>query len=298
MTNNNGSECKICEYLLYLKTQKGLSDNTLTAYKNDIDRFFRYLKSEKLTIETIDRSNFRSFLAELNSEKLNKRSINRIISGIKNYIQFRIRLGYKDTADIMEVELLKEQKYLPEFLFEREADELLSFEGNDKYDTRDHLILELLYSTGVRVSELVNINIVDVAFKSREIRVTGKGNKQRIVLFGNTCKAALDKYLLIRSEFNPVPGERALLLNHRGKRISTRGIRNIIDKRIIRTSINKNISPHSLRHSFATALLKNGADIKTVQLLLGHSNLSTTQIYTHMTLDELKKIHATFHPHG
>ena len=156
----------------------------------------------------------------------------------------------------------------------------------------------MLFATGLRVAELVSINLSDISLKMREIRITGKGNKERIVLFHKQCEKTLNDYLSVRSDFKPSSTESALLLNNRGTRLSDRSIRNILNQRLITTAIHKNISPHTLRHSFATYLLQNGADIKTVQTLLGHSNLSTTQIYTHLTLEELKDVHKTFHPHG
>lgn len=285
-------------FVTYLQAQKGLSQKSVTAYTKDVSMFLDFLENEHLDLNNLERQNMRAFLAECNHKGLSKTSINRILSGIKNYIRFLCRNGYKDSAGILEIESQRKPEHLPNFLFEKEVNELADFECRTNRDYRDKLIIELLFATGLRVAELVSINLTDISYKMHEIRITGKGNKERIVLFNQRCEKALNSYLQVRSSFNPHPTEKALLLNSRGTRISDRSIRNILNQHIVNTAIHKNISPHALRHSFATYLLQNGADIKTVQTLLGHSNLSTTQIYTHLTLEELKDVHATFHPHG
>lgn len=285
-------------FITYLQAQKGLSPKSVTAYTKDVSMFLDFLKNENLELNNLERQNMRAFLAECNHRGLSKNSINRILSGIKSYTRFLCRNGYKDTAGILEIESQRKPEHLPNFLFEKEVNELTDFECNTSQDYRDKLIIELLFATGLRVAELVSINLTDISHKMREIRITGKGNKERIVLFSQQCEKILSSYLQIRASFKPQPTENALLLNNRGTRLSDRSIRNILNQRIINTAVHKKISPHTLRHSFATYLLQNGADIKTVQTLLGHSNLSTTQIYTHLTLEELKDVHATFHPHG
>ncbi len=285
-------------FITYLQAQKGLSPKSVTAYTKDISMFLDFLENENLELNNLERQNMRAFLAECNHRGLSKNSINRILSGIKSYTRFLCRNGYKDTAGILEIESQRKPEHLPNFLFEKEVNELTDFECNTSQDYRDKLIIELLFATGLRVAELISINLTDISHKMREIRITGKGNKERIVLFSQQCEKILSSYLQIRASFKPQPTENALLLNNRGTRLSDRSIRNILNQRIINTAVHKKISPHTLRHSFATYLLQNGADIKTVQTLLGHSNLSTTQIYTHLTLEELKDVHATFHPHG
>ncbi|HOJ65147.1 MAG TPA: tyrosine recombinase XerC [Spirochaetota bacterium] len=284
------------KYLLYLSSQKGLSENTIISYKNDLNKFYNYLTKENLDFENLKRYHFRGFLVELSKEKMNKKSINRILASIKGFVRYKIRYGYKDKANILEVESQKTAKYLPKFLFEEEFDTLINFSCNKKEDFRDRAIFELIFATGLRVSELTSLDLSHISSFNNEIRITGKGNKERIVLYGEKCKEILKEYLNVRDEFNPK--ENALFLNLSGKRLSQRGVRHILDKRIKEISFKKKISPHSLRHSFATAMIRNGADIRTVQTLLGHSSLATTQIYTHLGLDELKDIHYKFHPHG
>ena len=284
------------KYLLYLSSQKGLSENTIISYKNDLNKFYNYLTKENLDFENLKRYHFRGFLVELSKEKMNKKSINRILASIKGFVRYKIRYGYKDKANILEVESQKTAKYLPKFLFEEEFDTLINFSCNKKEDFRDRAIFELIFATGLRVSELTSLDLSHISSFNNEIRITGKGDKERIVLYGEKCKEILKEYLNVRDEFNPK--ENALFLNLSGKRLSQRGVRHILDKRIKEISFKKKISPHSLRHSFATAMIRNGADIRTVQTLLGHSSLATTQIYTHLGLDELKDIHYKFHPHG
>lgn len=289
---------QIDDFLKYLQAQKGLQENSIISYKKDLQKFNEYLKKENLDINSLKRFEFRGFLAELNHEKLNNKSINRILSAIKGFIKYKIRFGYKDTASILEIESLKTSKYLPKFLYDDEMEQLISFECKSKEDYRDRAIFELLFSTGIRISELVNLNMNQFKIIDKKIKILGKGNKERIVLYGEKCKKYLEEYFHIRNQFLQNDDCEALFLNKDGNRLSDRGIRYILYKRIEEIALNKNISPHSLRHTFATSLLKNGADIRTVQILLGHSSLATTQIYTHLSLDELKDIHYKYHPHG
>ncbi len=286
---------EIDKFAEYIKKQKGLSDNTVTGYTLDLEKFFNYLEKENIEFDGIKRYHFRGFLQDLNGQKIGKSSINRIISGIKGYVRYKIRFGYKDSGSILEVESQKKSQYLPNFLFDTEFEKLIGFDKRKKEDFRDVCIFELIFSTGLRVSEVVSLNLSDIT-DIKEIRVVGKGDKERIVLYGDRAKKSLTEYLNKRGNFSPK--EDALFLNNQGKRLSDRGIRFILDKRINETAFEKKISPHSLRHSFATHLVRNGADIRSVQTLLGHSSLSTTQIYTHFDLDKLKEMHYKYHPHG
>lgn len=286
---------EIIFFVNYISSQKGLSENTILAYESDLRKFFEYLEKENLNLDELKRFHFRGFLNDLSRQKLSKTSINRIISAVKSFIRFKIRSGYKDKASILEVESQKKSQYLPNFLFDEELNQLLSFDRNKKEDYRDAAIFELIFSTGLRVSELVSIDLSDIN-ESKEIRIIGKGNKERIVLYGERAKSMLNQYMEVRSLFKPK--EDALFLNNRGKRLTTGGVEFLLEKRINEVCLTKRISPHGLRHSFATHLIRNGADIRSVQTLLGHASLSTTQIYTHFDLDKLKEMHYKYHPHG
>jgi site-specific recombinase XerD len=285
----------IDKYVEYLSSQKGLSKNSIKSYQSDLLKFQEYLSSENLSFDNIKRSDIRGFLSELNNNNMSKTSINRIISSLKGFIKFNIRFGYRDKAGILEMESQKTSKYLPVFLFDDEFDKLISFDCSKKEDFRDRAIFELIFCTGLRVTELINLNIEDLD-GSNELKIIGKGNKERLVIFGSRCGHYLEEYQKNRCKYKAKSN--ALFLNHLGERLTDRGVRFLLDKRISEISINKNISPHSLRHSFATCLIRNGADIRTVQTLLGHASISTTQIYTHLGLDELKDIHYKYHPHG
>lgn len=286
------------KFLQFLKVQKGLSDNTCVAYQKDLEKFASYMKSESLDLDGFKRHEFRGFLADLNRQKLSNKSINRILSSIKGFIKYKMRYGYIDTAGILEVESPKTGKHLPKFLFEEEMAELIGFECKKKEDYRDRAVFELIFSSGLRISELTSLNIDQIKDNESNIRITGKGNKERVVLYGQKCSKFILEYLTKRDEFKPLKDEKALFLNTSGNRLGQRGIRYILNKRVRQIAFKKNISPHSLRHSFATALIRNGADIRTVQFLLGHSSIATTEIYTHLGLDELKDIHYKYHPHG
>lgn len=286
-------------YLDYLISQRGLAANSISSYSNDLQRFYKYLEQEGLSLDGLERYQFRAFLAELNAEKLSASTINRIISAVKGLIKYRLRQGLRDSASILEIESLKKGQYLPLFLFENELSQLLAFDCKKREDFRDHLLFELIFSTGLRVSEAVSLNISSPDMQARQIKVLGKGDKERIVLFSQECHKSLHYYIdRVREQFRPAAGEEALFLNFQGKRLTSRGVNYLLDKRVKETALVKKVSAHALRHSFATSLLKNGADIRTVQTLLGHSQLSTTQIYTHLGLDELKDMHYRYHPHG
>lgn len=286
-------------YLDYLKSQRGLSLNSISSYAKDLQRFYQFLKREGVSLDGLERYRFRAFLAELNAERLSPSTINRIISAVKGLIRYRLRAGYADSGSILEIESLKKGQYLPLFLFENELSQLLGFTCKKKEDFRDHLLFELLFATGLRISEAVSLNVSSPDMQGRQIKVLGKGSKERIVLFSRECAKSLHYYLeQVREQFKPATGEEALFLNLQGSRLSARGVNYLLDKRVQEQALVKKISAHALRHSFATSLLKNGADIRTVQTLLGHSQLSTTQIYTHLGLDELKDMHYRFHPHG
>jgi integrase/recombinase XerC/integrase/recombinase XerD len=291
-------------YLQYLTSVRNLTPATVKAYRGDIGAFLRWLEIEGLTEDAADLETVRSYIGHLSRQHAATSSINRVLSALKGYFRFKIRQGVAETSPLDGVRGLKKSGSLPEFLFEEEMDRILSVEGNDFTSLRDRAIFEVLYSTGSRVGELVQMNVSDIDMKRGRVIVHGKGRKDRMVFLGSRAIAALHDYLAIRRErvrtasAEQLLPETALFLNHHCGRLSQRGVSGIIERRVLETGLLKNTSPHTFRHSFATHVLDHGADIRVVQELLGHASLSTTQVYTHLGLGRLKEIYARAHPHG
>lgn len=283
-------------YLDYLKYNRNYSDNTVMSYKNDILEYFIYLKQECLNYLDITYQDLHGLLIYYEKKGNSSRSIRRKISSLKGFYKYLVRNDRIDDNPFIYISLPKVEKKLPQYLNYNELNDIFdSIELNNIYGMRNRLIIELLYSTGIRVSELVNIKIDDISFDEREIRVLGKGSKMRIVYFDEVCQKYLKTYLQNFDEINK-KNSPYLILNKNGEQITTRGIAIIIDKIVQKTSIIKNISPHVLRHTFATHLLNNGCDLLTVQELLGHSSISTTGIYTHVTIDHIMDVYYHTHP--
>ena len=285
-------------YLDYLKYQKNYSDYTILNYKNDILEYFEFLNRESLNFEKIEYSDLRFYLMYLKEEKRdNNSSIDRKLSALRGFYKY---LANEKVIEQNVFSLLsgpKKEKKLPRYFEYNELEELFSVpDSNDMFGQRDLLLLELLYATGVRVGELTNIKVKDIDLSNRSILVLGKGNKERYVTFGDYCYEAMQRYLsdgyvLINSK-----NEDYLFLNKNGGKLTERGVRYILDQLIKKTTLNKNISPHMLRHSFATHLLNEGCDLLTVQKLLGHESIKATQIYTHVTTERLKEVYYNSFP--
>ncbi len=289
-------------FIDYIASQKGSSPNTINAYRKDLTKFFNFLSNKTIDFDTLDRNSVRGFLTELINSGISNRSVNRLLAALKGFIKFKTRTGYQDSAGILELDSFKIPSYLPVFLFDNELEKLIAFECATLFDYRDRAIIELFFSTGLRVSELVGLTINHFSNRDFTLKVKGKGNKERIVVYNELSLKFLDEYLEVRESEQSKKGlsnkSDALFVNFHFMQLSDRAVRTIINKRIEQSAVMKNISPHSLRHSFATSMLRNGADIRTVQILLGHSKISSTQIYTHLTTDELKDMHYKYHPHG
>ncbi len=292
---------EIENYLRYLREVRNLSEATVRAYKNDLLHYTKYLQRENLSITDADIRVARGFISDLGFEELSPRSVNRARSALRGFYRFLITCGEATSNPFESVRSLKTSKPLPVVLFESEIMEITSMPGDDSKGLRDRCILELLYSTGCRISEMTGINMHDLSMKDGTIRVTGKGRKQRFVFLGLEARRALEAYLPVRSAWvkkdNP-DSMRALLLNGRGERLTQRGVAWIISSYAEKLFSAKKIGPHTFRHSFATHLLDRGADIRIVQELLGHASLSTTQVYTHLGIEKLKKVYAGAHPHA
>lgn len=284
----------IDKFINYLKVEKNASEHTITNYLVDLEVFKDFLADKD--IETVDHLGLRRFLAQLRGKNYAKRTIARKLASLRSFFRFLFREGYIKKNPITAISTPKLDKKLPVFLDTAKIDRLLAAPSDkDLPGLRDRALLETLYSSGLRVSELVGLDLDDVDFISGVIKVLGKGSKERIVPIGEPALAAITKYIDKRGS-GKVKDGKAIFLNTRGDRITDRSIRRILDTHIKACSIVEHISPHSLRHSFATHLLDRGADLRSVQELLGHMNLSTTQIYTHVTMDRLKSVYDKAHP--
>ena len=292
---------RVGDYITYLDRVRKLSPASVRAYSGDLANFVDWLKAAGSGEDDVDAALCRRYIAHLSRQNAAASTVNRVLSSLKGYFRFLVRTGVKSTSPLESVRGLRKQQHLPGFLFEEEVRTLLLIEGADFASVRDRLILELLYSTGCRISELVTINLDDVVYSGGKNLVHGKGRKDRFVFMGAPAREALGAYLPLRSARLQRVGlrdEKALVVNANGKRITQRGVAGIIQKRVVEKGIAKRVSPHTFRHSFATHILDHGADIRIVQELLGHSSLSTTQVYTHLGLGQLKRIYNAAHPHA
>ena len=283
----------INDYLEYLKYQKNYSDYTVLSYKNDILEFIDYLSREGLNFKTIEYSDIRFYLMYLKDEKHDDNSsVSRKLSSLRGLYKYMANEGIVKTNVSSLVNAPKKSKKLPRYFEYNELEELFMVpDTNTSLGQRDLLLLEMLYATGVRVGELVNIKVKDIDLGRRNIIILGKGNKERFVTYGEYCEDILKQYLSDGYILLNKTGSDYLFLNNNGGNLTERGVRYILDELIKKTSINKKISPHMIRHSFATHLLNEGCDLLTVQKLLGHESIKATQVYTHVTTDRLREVY-------
>ena len=295
-------EALIDNFINYLKATKTQSQNTTKAYAEDLSQFLEYLKQKKLSepvLININHLHIRGFLAHLRDREISKRTVARKLSTLRSFYKYLAIEGLVQENVAKMVNAPKTSKRLPLFLYPMEIEALLSAPKNDVLGMRDRAIMELLYATGMRVGELVLLKTNDINFGSNYIIVFGKGSKERVVFFGRKAADSLEEYLKKSRPFliKNIDCD-SLFLNKNGTAISDRSVRRIIEKYVKIEALNNDISPHTLRHTFATHMLNNGADLKTVQELLGHSSLSTTQIYTHVTKERLKEVYDRTFPHN
>lgn len=286
------------EYIKYLEIERNYSQETIKNYERDIVEFFLYCSSEGINAYKIKYDDARFYIMYLKDKRNNSSSsISRKISSLRGFYKYLVGKQIVSINAFSLVTLPKKEKKLPKFFSYSELEQLFVVPDLDTpIGQRDSLILEMLYATGVRVSELVNIKVKDITISDNSIKVLGKGNKERIVYFQNVCKKRLELYLENGYYTLNKKNSEYLFLNHNGEKITTRGIEYILDKIIKETSLKKNISPHMLRHSFATHLLNEGCELTSVQELLGHESLTATSIYTHVTNDRLKEVYYKTHP--
>ena len=275
------------DYLRYLKVSCNQSENTLLAYENDLNKFDAYLQEKKISFQCITKDEILHYLKYLDQMDYKNTSIARHITVLRSFYAYLVENGILDSNIFLRVKNPRIKRKLPNTLNLEELKKLLDFsDAKTPRELEERVIFELLYATGMRVSELSNIRLSDIDLKEKSIVTLGKGSKERIVYFGDYALIALKDYLEVRSEFHPK--ETFLLLNTKGERLKRASIEAIVSKRVQRIALHHHISPHTLRHTFATNMLETGSDIRTVQELLGHSSLSTTQIYTHLSSDYLK----------
>ena len=279
----------ISEYLNWLEVERGLSRNTIDAYKNDLIGFFDYFQNIE-NLDEIKRNNFSEYTMFLASNNISASSITRKIASIKGFFKYVSANREIKANPALAINSPKLPKRLPKVITFEEIKKLL----NNLLTVKEKAVFELLYATGLRVSELVNLEIKNVDFKNNLIKTTGKGSKERFVPVGKKAKAALNEYLkqrelILKTKFGSNYKENAIFINDNGKKISRQWVYNFIKKQ--GETIHKQISPHTIRHSFATHLLENGADLRAVQELLGHSSVVTTQLYTHISKKRLKEIY-------
>lgn len=289
----------IAEFLAFLKHEKNASPHTVAAYGRDLREVAAYLKERQVRWDRAGVVILRGYLAELHEKKRMKTTIGRKLAALRSFFDYGVRTGRVAENPAKMLATPRPDKRVPAFLTEGETAELLELPRTSKpLDLRDKAILELFYATGARVSELVGIETADLHFGERLVRVRGKGRKERIVPFGRKALQALEAYARARGGLleKGSGGETAFFVNYRGGRLTTRSVQRMVRKYIRQTAVRRKISPHSLRHSFASHLLGRGADLRVIQELLGHASLATTEKYTHVDLQQLLGVYKKSHP--
>lgn len=286
------------QFLNYIETQKRYSNHTVINYRNDLNSFFTFLKKEGISsFSDVDFKTIRMYLSYLYEQKYSKNTVSRHISCLRSFYKFLLKENVVTKNPMIFISNPKKDKRLPKFLYESEVETILNIpDKTNPKGIREAVILEFLYSTGVRVSELCNVKLKDISFYDNRVKIMGKGEKERYVLFGSKLKEILNLYLETSRPFFEKNKNDYLLLNDSGNQMHDRRVRSIIDNILKKAEVKMHISPHTLRHSFATHMLNNGADLRTVQELLGHEDLSTTQIYTHISNERLRKVYLDSHP--
>ena len=287
---------EIEEFLDYLLIDKNYSNNTILSYKNDLLKFTEYINKD---LKNVKKDDIDSYMQFLHKEGYNDHSINRSLSCIKSLYKFLLMEKIIDVNIAKDVEAPKQRKALPKVLSEEDIDKLLDIKLIDPFSYRNKAMLEMMYATGMRVSELINVKVFDIDFESDLVRIIGKGSKERVVPLGDYAIYYIKKYYDEYRGFFLIKGEKDyLFLNNHGEVMSRQGFFKMIKNLALEQGIKKDFSPHTLRHSFATHLLAHGADLRSIQEMLGHSDISTTQIYTNLSFNEVKDNYKDSHPHS
>ena len=291
------------EYLTHIRVAKNYSPKTIESYGLDLRQFVDFLQERQIRQwAEVDHLLIREFLSQLKQAAYAKTSTARKIACIRSFFKYLCRQGYLDRNPVLGVSIPKREKRLPQFLYQQEMSDLLELaDPATKLGMRDRALLELFYSSGLRLQEVVGLTLADLDFSRGYVRVLGKGSKERLVPLGGVAQRALEAYLrqlrpaLLRQQSQPKPVPN-VFLNSRGTRLSGRSMQRIFAKYLDRLALNRKMSPHTIRHTFATHLLENGADLRVVQELLGHVDISTTQIYTHLTREKIRAVYLNSHP--
>lgn len=293
------------EFLNYLEFGKNCSKLTIESYKRDIEKFFAFLLKEDINMDEVDSIVIRNFFTQEMSNGVSKRSCKRRLTALKQFYKFLLKKEYIKEDPFLFIDSPKVEKKFPRVLYKEQVEEIMNEnrKRTDELALRDQAILSLLYYCGLRASELCGIDIQNVYLKQRLVKVYGKGRKERIVPFSDICRKDLENYmkvtrptLLGRSPIIKREDGQKLIFNNKGRPLTVRGLEYILDSIELKTGTFVNLHPHILRHSFATHLLENGADLRVIQELLGHESISATQIYTHVTEEAMQEAYSSFHP--
>lgn len=291
----------LAEYIIYLKIERGLSANTVTSYKRDIEKYLTFLTEKKITqLDEVSRFEILDFLQTLRQSGAADNSIIRMVSSLRKFHQYLKRESIVSDDPMQLIDTPKKASTLPKAISPQAVEQLLEAPNTTTpLGVRDRTILELMYATGLRISELVNLKLSDMHLTMGFIQTMGKGEKERIIPLGEIASQWLDHYLdgaRVYLQDQSAETSEYVFLNSRGKGLSRQGVWKKVKQLALEAGIDQNVTPHTLRHSFATHLLENGADLRMVQELLGHADISTTQIYTHITKTRLKQVYSDYHP--
>lgn len=291
-------EDTIQDFLTYLRVDKKYSANTIDSYRNDLHKYEHFMQKMGMEIDEVEKQDIEAYLRELKQKKISMASISHTISTIRSFYKFlAINSNFKNSP-IELIDLPKMKKKIPQVLSEEEVNCLLDITLTDAFSYRNKAMLELMYGSGLRVSELVNLTLYDIDLEEATVRTMGKGSKERVIPFGDMALESLKQYLQIRSSMLKKENVDYLFLNNHGHKLTRQGFFKIVKKIAKEKDIKTEFSPHTLRHSFASHLLKYGADLRSIQEFLGHSDISTTQIYTHIENNTKKEVYHNTHPHG
>ena len=291
---------EIDKYLRYLLS-KGSSKHTLSAYRKDLEQFqvfmVKYFPNGIIRLNEIKRLYLRDFLRWLRNEGRSNRTLARKATTLKNFFLFCLKEDLIESDPSQYLKIPRYEKKLPHYFTEPEMQKLITIpDQSNKFGIRNRAMLEVMYSCGLRISEVSNLQTKNIDFTNRLLKVFGKRRKERLIPFGKECRKALKRYKKIRAEFNPSAKERIFFVSKSGIPLTPEEVREILQKYLVIVAQTSGYTPHSIRHAFATHLLEHGADLRGVQEMLGHENLSTTEIYTHLSLEEVKKVYKQAHP--